>query len=181
MSRHRFGEGQYAYFSNPLPRLVRSLRAGLYPPLARIANGWAAALGREQRQPSTLKEFLEHCHQQGQRQPTPLLLRYEAGGYNRLHQDLYGDVAFPLQVAVLLSRPGRDFDGGEFLLLEQRPRMQSRGEAIALRRGEAVVFPNHERPVLGTRGYSRAQVRHGVSTVHAGERLTLGVIFHDAR
>jgi hypothetical protein len=181
MGRHRFGEGQYAYFSNPLPPLVRNLRVGLYPPLARIANAWAAALGREERQPSTLREFLEHCHREGQRHPTPLLLRYEAGGYNRLHQDLYGDVAFPLQVAVLLSRPRQDFDGGEFLLLEQRPRMQSRGEAIGLTRGEAVVFPNRERPVLGTRGYSRAQVRHGVSTVHAGERLTLGIIFHDAR
>jgi len=181
MGRHRFGQGEYAYFANPLPPAVGELRRALYPPLARIANTWNDSLGRDERFPPTLKGFLAHCQGQGQARPTPLLLRYEAGGYNRLHQDLYGAVAFPLQVAVLLSRPGTEFEGGEFLLLEQRPRMQSRGEALALERGEAVVFPNCERPVAGPRGFSRARVRHGVSTVHAGKRLTLGIIFHDAR
>lgn len=181
MARHRFGEGEYRYFANPLPPPVRALRAALYPPLARIANAWAEMLGQEQRHPPTLKGFVEHCHSAGQKRPTPLLLRYEAGGYNRLHQDLYGSVAFPLQVAVLLSRPEREFRGGEFLLVEGRPRMQSRGEALVLERGEAVVFPNRERPLRGARGYARAQVRHGVSTLHTGVRLTLGIIFHDAR
>lgn len=181
MARHRFGEGEYRYFANPLPPPVRALRTGLYPPLARIANAWAEMLGQEQRHPATLKGFVERCHSAGQTRPTPLLLRYEAGGYNRLHQDLYGAVAFPLQVAVLLSRPEHEFRGGEFLLVEGRPRMQSRGEALVLERGEAVVFPNRERPVRGARGYSRAQVRHGVSTLHTGVRLTLGIIFHDAK
>lgn len=180
MGRQRFGEGEYRYFADPLPPLVARLRAGLYPPLARIANTWAERLGRE-RYPSGLQGFLRLCRRAGQTRPTPLLLRYQAGGYNRLHQDVYGALAFPLQVAVLLSQPQRDFRGGEFLLVEQRPRMQSRGEALALERGEAVVFPNRERPVRGAQGFSRAQVRHGVSSVHSGKRLTLGVIFHDAR
>jgi hypothetical protein len=180
MGRQRFGEGEYRYFAHPLPPLVARLRAGLYPPLARIANTWARRLGRE-RYPGRLDGFLRRCHRAGQTRPTPLLLRYAAGGYNRLHQDLYGALAFPLQVAVLLSRPERDFRGGEFLLVEHRPRMQSRGEALALARGEAVVFPNSERPVRGAHGFARAQLRHGVSSVHEGQRLALGVIFHDAR
>ena len=181
LGRHRFGEGQYRYFARPLPPLVQTLRTRLYPPLARIADGWGERLGDERRQPPTLARFLAVCREAGQTRPTPLLLRYGAGGYNCLHQDLYGLVAFPLQVAVLLSQPGRDFEGGEFLLVEQRPRMQSRGEAIALERGEAILFPNRERPVEGSRGPYRTQMRHGVSRVHSGERLTLGIIFHDSR
>lgn len=181
MGRHRFGEGEYRYFARPLPELVETLRQRLYPPLAGIANGWLEALGEEQRHPRSLARFLAQCHEAGQTRPTPLLLRYERGGYNCLHQDLYGSIAFPLQVAVLLSQPGTDFEGGEFLLLEQRPRMQSRGEAIALERGEAIVFPTRQRPVTGKRGHYRAQIRHGVSSLHAGIRLTLGIIFHDAR
>jgi hypothetical protein len=180
MGRQRFGEGEYRYFAAPLPPLVARLRAGLYPPLARIANAWAKRLGGE-RYPAGLEGFLRLCRRGGQTRPTPLLLRYEEGGYNRLHQDLYGALAFPLQVAVLLSQPQRDFRGGEFMLVEHRPRMQSRGEALVLERGEAVVFPNRERPVRGAHGFARAQVRHGVSTVRGRQRLTLGVIFHDAR
>jgi hypothetical protein len=182
LARHRFGDrGDYRYFAHPLPPLVRSLRRQLYPPLAAVANRWQERLGQAERLPARLAPFLARCAAHGQRRPTPLLLRYEREGYNCLHQDLYGSVAFPLQAAILLSRPGRDFEGGEFLLTEQRPRMQSRGEAVALRRGEAVVFPNRERPVRGSRGFYRVQVRHGVSRLHAGERYTLGIIFHDAR
>ena len=180
MARYRFGVGEYKYFAPPLPPLVRQLREACYPPLAAIANRWQEALGQPERYPSTLAEFLERCHKAGQTKPTPLLLRYEAGGYNCLHQDLYGDVAFPLQMTCLLSRPGVDFTGGEFLLVEQRPRAQSRGEAIALEQGEMVIFTTRHRPVQGTRGHYRVVMRHGVSTVRSGVRFTLGVIFHDA-
>jgi uncharacterized protein len=181
MARYRFGAGEYKYFASPLPPLVQQLRETCYPALAAIANRWQEALGRPERYPPTLAEFLEQCHRAGQTKPTPLLLRYEAGGYNCLHQDLYGDVAFPLQMTCLLSRPGLDFTGGEFLLVEQRPRAQSRGESIALEQGEMVIFTTRHRPVQGVRGYYRVVMRHGVSTVTSGVRLTLGVIFHDAR
>ena len=181
MQRHRFGAGQYRYFANPLPPTVRALRVHLYPHLARVANRWRQALGRDGAFPPRLSGFLARCRAAGQIRPTPLLLRYEAGGYNRLHQDRYGDVAFPLQATLLLSRPERDFRGGEFLLLEQRPRTQSRGEAVHLAQGEAIFFPNAERPVAGARGPYRAQTRHGLSTVQAGVRYALGIIFHDAR
>ena len=180
MEQHRFGAGEYQYFGYPLPPLVRTLRAGLYARLAPIANDWRSRLGSRERYPASLEGFLTHCRQHAQTRPTPLLLHYRAGGYNRLHQDLYGAVAFPLQFTCLLSKPGADFTGGEFLLVEQRPRMQSRGEAIALEQGEAIVFPTRERPVSGPRGVSRAQMRHGVSVVRSGERTTLGIIFHDA-
>jgi hypothetical protein len=180
MEQHRFGQGEYQYFAHPLPPLVRALRAELYARLAPAANAWSARLGSRERFPASLSGFLARCHERGQRRPTPLLLHYRAGGYNRLHQDLYGAVAFPLQTTCLLSKPGEDFTGGEFLLLEQRPRMQSRGEAIALAQGEGIVFATRERPVAGPRGDSRAQMRHGVSVVHSGERTTLGIIFHDA-
>lgn len=181
MERHRFGEGEYKYFGYPLPPLVAALRRAFHPPLARIANAWQQRLGAPERFASSHRDFLARCRAAGQERPTPLLLRYQAGGYNRLHQDLYGEVAFPLQLACLLSRPGEDFEGGEFLLTEQRPRMQSRGEAIDLRRGEGIVFPTRERPVEGTRGHHRAVMRHGVSRVRSGERTALGIIFHDAR
>ena len=182
LAQHRFGDGgDYQYFAHPLPARVAQLRTALYPGLARIANRWQRTLGSEERFPRSLRRFLEQCHAAGQERPTPLLLRYDAGGYNRLHQDLYGAVAFPLQVTVLLSNPELDFAGGEFLLVEHRARMQSRGDAIALRRGEAVVFPTRERPVLAARGVSRAQVRHGMSRLLSGTRLTLGIIFHDAK
>ena len=180
MERHRFGAGEYKYFAHPLPRLVAELRAAAYPHLARVANGWADVLGTSPRFPQRLEEFLSRCHAAGQKRPTPLLLRYETGGYNALHQDLYGEVAFPLQLAVFLSQPGRDYTGGEFLLVEQRPRAQSIGEALLLGEGEAVVFANRHRPVRGSRGFYRAAVRHGVSRVRSGQRFTLGVIFHDA-
>jgi hypothetical protein len=181
MERHAFGAGAYRYFGHPLPPLVRALRTQLYARLAPIANAWEDALASGRTHPPRLREFLARCHAAGQERPTPLLLHYQEGGYNCLHQDRYGGVAFPLQVAILLSRPQQDFRGGEFLLTEQRPRMQSRGFAIALERGEAVVFANAERPVRGVRGYYRVQTRHGVSRVLAGERMTLGLIFHDAR
>lgn len=180
MGPRRYGEGTYRYFANPLPAPVRTLRTQLYAPLARIANRWERALGRAGAFPARLRPFLARCHDAGQRRPTPLLLRYERDGYNCLHQDRYGRVAFPLQAAILLSRPGREFRGGEFLLLEQRPRMQSRGEAISLHQGEMVLFPNAERPAEGARGPYRIQVRHGVSRVESGTRFTLGIIFHDA-
>ncbi len=181
MARYRFGEGAYKYFQYPLPELVAELRALLYPPLAAIANRWQEALGERERYPERLEEYLARCHRAGQTRPTPLLLRYEAGGYNCLHQDLYGDLAFPLQVTCFLSRPDQDYTGGEFLLVEQRPRAQSRGEAIRGEQGEAVIFPTRYRPVRGARGHYRVVMRHGVSTVRSGERCTLGVIFHDAR
>lgn len=182
LAAHRYGDrGDYRYFARPLPTLVQSLRTHLYARLAPIANAWQKTLGRESRFPRGLGPFVARCHANGQQRPTPLLLRYDPGGYNCLHQDVYGEVAFPLQVAVLLSDPHDEFSGGAFLLTEQRPRMQSRGEAIALERGEGLIFPNRERPVAGRRGHSAARVRHGVSRVQSGERFTLGIIFHDAR
>ena len=180
MERHRFGVGDYKYFARPLPGLVQALRERLYPPLAAIANRWMEALGEPVRYPPALSAFLERCAAAGQAKPTPLLLRYETGGYNCLHQDLYGALAFPLQAAALLSRRNRDYEGGEFLLVEQRPRAQSVGEAIAVEQGELLIFANRVRPVRGVRGVYRANVRHGVSVVRSGHRYTLGVIFHDA-
>ena len=180
MARHGFGRGEYKYFADPLPPLVAGLRAGLYPRLAPVANAWNAAMGLPRRFPPGLDAFTAECHAAGQARPTPLLLRYGPGDYNCLHQDLYGEMVFPLQVAILLSEPGRDFQGGEFVLTEQRPRMQSRAEVVPLRQGEAVVFAVHNRPVQGTRGTYRVNLRHGVSRIRSGERFTLGVIFHDA-
>ena len=180
MARHSFGSGEYRYFTRPLPRTVADLRRGLYRRLAPLAARWREPLGLDHAIPPELEAFTEICRAAGQEKPTPLLLRYGPGDYNCLHQDLYGAVAFPLQVAICLSRPGLDFEGGEFLLVEQRPRAQSRGEAIALRQGEALIFPNQARPVAGTRGTYRVKVRHGVSRLHAGQRVTLGIIFHDA-
>jgi uncharacterized protein len=180
MARHSYGRGRYAYFAYPLPTPVADLRAAFYPSLAAVANRWNAALGIEPRYPAAHAEFLEHCHGAGQSRPTPLLLRYGPGDYNRLHQDLYGDHVFPLQMAILLSRPGEDFTGGEFVLTEQRARMQSRADVVPLAQGDAVIFAVRERPVRGPRGVSRAHLRHGVSRLRSGERLTLGIIFHDA-
>jgi len=181
MSRHGFGRGEYKYFAYPLPAVVASLRTALYPPLARFANRWHAAMGIATRYPQDHGSFLERCRAAGQSRPTPLLLRYGSGDYNCLHQDLYGELAFPLQVAILLAEPGRDFTGGEFVLTEQRPRMQSRAEVVPLRRGDGVVFAVHHRPVQGTRGTYRVNLRHGVSRVRSGHRSTLGIIFHDAK
>jgi hypothetical protein len=180
MGRLRYGEGEYKYFAAPLPPEVAALRQALYTPLARVANRWAEQLQSGERYPPALDGFLGLCHECGQVKPTPLLLRYDAGGYNCLHQDLYGAVAFPLQVVIVLSRLASDFTGGEFLLVEQRPRAQSRGEAIVLGRGDALVFPNRHRPVAGARGFHRVNVRHGVSTLESGRRISLGIIFHDA-
>ena len=180
MARFRFGEGEYRYFAAPLPRSVAALRAHLYEHLAPVANRWKEALGEEERFPPGLRAYLARCAASGQTRPTPLLLRYTAGGYNCLHQDLYGALAFPLQVTCLLGRRGADYAGGEFLIVEQRPRAQSRAEVIVLERGEAVIFPNRHRPVAGARGAYRATVRHGVARVTGGERLSLGIIFHDA-
>lgn len=181
MARYNFGKGEYKYFDYPLPEIVSSLRQALYPHLAKIANAWSTSLRTDTRWPDTLGAFTDQCHAAGQLRPTPLMLRYREDDYNCLHQDLYGPLAFPFQVAILLSERGRDFEGGEFLLVEQRPRMQSRGEAIALSRGEALIFPTRERPVAGKRGFVRHPLRHGVSTLRAGERTTLGILFHDAR
>ena len=180
MARHNFGSGEYRYFARPLPRPVADLRRGLYKRLAPMAARWREALGLNHEIPTELEAFLKICAAAGQTKPTPLLLRYGPGDYNCLHQDLYGVVAFPLQVAICLSRPGEDFEGGEFLLVEQRPRAQSRGEAIALAQGEALIFPNQARPVQGKRGTYQVKVRHGVSRLRAGSRTTLGIIFHDA-
>jgi hypothetical protein len=180
MARHRFGEGDYKYFRRPLPSLVEELRIRAYPPLAAIANRWMLALGAAPRFPPDLEAFLETCRKAGQTQPTPLLLHYEAGGYNCLHQDLYGEVAFPLQLAVFLTPP-TEYTGGEFLLVENRPRAQSVGRAIVPGRGDFVIFPTRYRPARGRQGFYRCAVRHGVSRVRAGRRYTLGVIFHDAR
>lgn len=180
MARHNFGLGEYRYFAYPLPPLVQALREGLYVPLARIANRWQERLGETGRYPTQLDEFRQICRQAGQTRPTPLLLRYHEGDYNCLHQDLYGELAFPLQVAILLSQPGVEFEGGEFVLTEQRPRMQSRVSVVPLCQGDAVVFAVAQRPVQGVRGYHRVNLRHGVSRLQRGERYTLGVIFHDA-
>lgn len=180
MGRHGFGRGEYKYFAYPLPEPVASLRPALYPLLSRSANRWNEAMGIAIRYPDDHAAFLKRCHDAGQTRPTPLLLRYEAGDYNCLHQDLYGEHVFPLQVAILLSQPGEDFSGGEFVLTEQRPRMQSRAEVVPLRQGDAVAFAVHHRPVQGTRGVYRVNLRHGVSRLRSGRRHTAGVIFHDA-
>jgi hypothetical protein len=180
MSRHGFGRGEYKYFAYPLPELIAILRSALYPPLAEIANRWNESMNVAAPYPGDHAGYLARCHKAGQNRPTPLLLRYGPGDYNCLHQDLYGDLVFPLQVTLLLSRPGEDFTGGEFVLTEQRPRMQSRAEVVPLVQGEAVIFPVHHRPVRGTRGTYRVNMRHGVSRLRSGHRHTLGIIFHDA-
>lgn len=180
MQRHGFGRGEYRYFAYPLPEPVARLRAALYPPLAQVANRWQERLGSALRFPLRHAEFIERCHAAGQTRPTPLLLRYGAGDYNCLHQDLYGEHVFPLQVVCLLSLPGAEFTGGELVLVEQRPRMQSRATVVPLAQGDAAVFAVNERPVQGARGAWRVKLRHGVSTVRSGQRSTLGLIFHDA-
>ena len=185
MARHGFGRGEYKYFAYPLPEPIRGVRTALYPPLAEIANRWNGALGIATRYPPAHREFLERCHGAGQTKPTPLLLQYGPGDYNCLHQDIYGEHVFPLQVTILLSRPLQQagqggFTGGEFVLTEQRPRMQSRAEVVPLARGEGVIFPVHHRPVQGSRGIYRVNMRHGVSRLRSGQRYTAGIIFHDA-
>lgn len=180
MARHGFGQGEYQYFDYPLPQVVATLRESLYPPLVHVANHWNEVMGIPTRYPKDLPSMLARCHEAGQTRPTPLILKYEAGDYNCLHQDLYGEHVFPLQVAFLLSRPGEDFEGGEFVLVEQRPRMQSRPHVVPLVRGEGVIFAVHHRPVQGTRGSYRVNLRHGVSELTRGRRFTTGVIFHDA-
>ena len=181
MARHGFGRGEYKYYAYPLPDLIAALRTTLYPRLAPVANQWNEVVRRGAGFPAELRDYLASCHAAGQERPTPLLLRYGSGDYNCLHQDLYGDLFFPLQVAFLLSRPGQDFSGGELVLTEQRPRMQSRAEVVALDQGEGVIFAVNQRPVEGTRGPYRVTMRHGVSRLRSGRRFTLGVIFHDAR
>jgi len=181
MARHGFGRGEYKYFTYPLPGTVADLRRALYPRLVPIANRWNESMGIGARYPGAHADFIARCHAAGQTRPTPLLLRYGQGDFNALHQDLYGEHAFPLQVAILLSQPEKDFTGGEFVLTEQRPRMQSRAEVVPLRRGDGVVFAVHTRPVHGTRGTYRVNLRHGVSRLRSGHRHTLGVIFHDAK
>ncbi|HYP85120.1 2OG-Fe(II) oxygenase [Variovorax sp.] len=180
MQRHGFGQGEYKYFAYPLPGALAEWRAALYRRLAPMANAWAGALGRPADYPARHEDYLARCHAAGQARPTPLLLRYAPGDYNCLHQDLYGDLQFPLQLTVMLSRPGEHFSGGEFVLTEQRPRMQSRAEVVAPGQGEAVLFAVNQRPVTGTRGSYRVTMRHGVSRLHSGQRHTLGIIFHDA-
>jgi uncharacterized protein len=180
MRRYRFGEGEYRYFDTPLPALIDEARHALYRPLAEVAGGWARRLGAPDGYPPELDDFLVRCHAAGQTRPTPLILRYGPGGHNTLHQDLYGDVAFPLQAVTLLNRAGTDFEGGQFVLVEQRPRAQSRAHVVELERGAFAIFATRERPVQGARGVYRTQMRHGVATVHSGERVALGIIFHDA-
>jgi uncharacterized protein len=180
MARHGFGRGEYKYFSYPLPEIVAALRSSLYPPLAALANRWNEAMGVEIAYPGDHAAYLRRCREAGQSKPTPLLLQYGVGDFNCLHQDIYGANVFPLQVAFLLSQPGVDFTGGEFVLAEQRPRMQSRAEVVPLGQGEGVIFPVHHRPVRGTRGTYRVNMRHGVSRLRSGRRHTLGIIFHDA-
>lgn len=180
MARHGFGRGEYKYFAYPLPEIVQRLRTELYPRCAAVANGWQEKLGLDKRFPREHGEYLKLCHAAGQTQPTPLLLKYGADDYNCLHRDLYGDLVFPLQVAFLLSTPGENFTGGEFVLTEQRPRMQSRVEVVPLRQGEGVIFAVNERPVRGTKGVYRVGMRHGVSRLRSGQRFTMGIIFHDA-
>ena len=181
MARYRFGVGEYKYFAAPLPGLVQELRVHGYPPLAAVANRWMAALGAEERFPASHAGLRRMCAERGQTRPTPLLLRYEAGGYNCLHQDVYGELTFPLQIAAFLSRPGVDYTGGEFVLVEQRPRAQSAAEVIVPAQGELVIFTTRFRPLASRRGHTRANVRHGVSRLRSGQRFTLGVFFHDAR
>jgi uncharacterized protein len=181
MARHGFGRGEYKYFAYPLPDIVTELRRAIYPNLAPIANRWNESMGIDVRYPDAHADFIARCHKAGQTRPTPLLLQYTAGDYNALHQDLYGEHVFPLQLTILLSEPEQDFTGGEFVLIEQRPRMQSRAEVVPLRRGDAVVFAVHHRPVHGTRGTYRVNLRHGVSRLRSGHRHTVGVIFHDAK
>jgi hypothetical protein len=181
MGRHGFGRGEYKYFSYPLPDPIAALRTALYPSLAEIANRWNAAMSIATRYPAEHADYLKRCHKAGQTKPTPLLLQYGEGDYNCLHQDLYGEHVFPLQATVLLSQPGEDFSGGEFVLTEQRPRMQSRAEVVPLAQGQAVIFPVHHRPVQGARGIYRVNMRHGVSRLRSGKRHTLGIIFHDAK
>jgi hypothetical protein len=182
MERYRFGIGDYKYFANPLPELVAELRSSAYPHLAEVANHWAEALGEKTlRYSRDHAAFLKTCHQAGQDKPTPLMLHYEAGGYNCLHQDLYGEVSFPLQMAFLLGQHGRDWEGGEFILVEQQPRAQSKAQVVIADQGQAIIFTTRYRPVKGSRGYYRVNVRHGVSRVHRGTRCTLGIIFHDAK
>jgi uncharacterized protein len=181
MARHGFGKGEYRYFKYPLPDLLGGLRTALYPRLANVANDWNGRMGIDQRFPAGHAAFLKQCRDAGQSRPTPLLLQYVPGDFNCLHQDLYGELAFPLQVAILLSEPGKDFTGGEFVLTEQRPRMQSRAEVVPLRQGDGVAFAVHNRPVQGTRGNYRVNLRHGVSRLRSGMRHTAGIIFHDAR
>jgi uncharacterized protein len=180
MQRHGFGRGEYKYLRYPLPPIVEALRQAIYPQLAPIANRWREWLREEGKFPAALGAYLEECHKAGQERPTPLILKYDTGDFNCLHQDLYGPLVFPLQLTVLLSAPEADFSGGEFLLVEQRPRAQSRGEVVPLQQGEAVIFPVHHRPVEGTRGHYRVTMRHGVSRLRSGQRFTLGIIFHDA-
>jgi hypothetical protein len=181
MARHGFGRGEYRYFNYPLPDLLAGLRAAFYPHLASVANAWNERMGLDQRYPRIHADFLKLCCDAGQTRPTPLLLQYVPGDFNCLHQDLYGDIAFPIQVAILLSEPGRDFTGGEFVLTEQRPRMQSRVEVVPLSQGDAVAFAVHNRPVQGTKGNYRVNLRHGVSRLRSGRRHTVGIIFHDAK
>ncbi|MDQ0201596.1 2OG-Fe(II) oxygenase [Neobacillus ginsengisoli] len=181
MARYRFGEGEYKYYQAPLPELLLQLREGFYPELAKTANRWQEQLGHVADYPATLPEFIKQCHRQEQLRSTPLILKYEMGGYNCLHQDLYGDVFFPFQVVFSLNQKELDYTGGEFLLVEQRPRAQSRGHVITLEQGAGLIFPTNNRPVKGTRGYYRTTLRHGVSTVTSGTRYTLGIIFHDAK